>query len=329
MLQTIVQLLSKSITIIITALLSVSYLNCNSQDISADSIQIDPITCDYSKIDSIAINFPKTFKFKEIEELSHALTSNIETDHEKFRVLFRWVTENIQYSSGSRSTNPKKIAKKKKAVCGGYSSLLDALCLYAGIETVTISGNAKSLPEHIRDNPLRSRHAWNAVKLYDKWYLVDATWAAGGYDTKKHKFYKRYDNSWFLSKPEFFVLSHYPKEKKWQLLSTYYPRRKFKKTPGSWSDVLYSGAYYMQHGKGKLKNDLKIRITTETEIENCYLLFYSGIKAGNRYLLNYIKKEGGTYLISYDFKNENFDKKDKGACVVVINGEPVWNFWKL
>ena len=59
-------------------------------------------------------------------------------------------------------------------------------------------------------------HAWNAVKLDDRWYLIDTTWDAGGVDAEG--FHKRYGTSYFLTPPEVFLSKHYPDEDRWQLL---------------------------------------------------------------------------------------------------------------
>ena len=55
----------------------------------------------------------------------------------------------------------------------------------AGLECEKISGQAKGGgyypgcfdPDRLSRGP--GAHAWNAVKLGGKWYLSDATWAAG------------------------------------------------------------------------------------------------------------------------------------------------------
>ncbi len=54
----------------------------------AVSSQIDPTTFDYSRADSVAINFPQK-KYKSYTELVAPLTESFTTDHEKLRVLFR------------------------------------------------------------------------------------------------------------------------------------------------------------------------------------------------------------------------------------------------
>ena len=56
--------------------------------------------------------------------------------------------------------------KEGRAICGGYASMFNAICRYAGIECYEESGYASSgVP-----------HAWNKVKIGNEWYYVDPTW---------------------------------------------------------------------------------------------------------------------------------------------------------
>lgn len=159
---------------------------------------MDPTTFDYSKVDSIALNFPKK-KYKSYTELVALLIENLQTDHEKLRVLFRWITENISYNYGNRSSDADKVVKSKKAVCIGYSTLLKEMCKSAGIECEIIIGYSKTKISDIDKKLKKTDHAWNAFKLYNKWYLLDVTWATSYYDDKKRKSIKSYNELYYLT----------------------------------------------------------------------------------------------------------------------------------
>jgi transglutaminase/protease-like cytokinesis protein 3 len=292
-------------------------LNVQSQDI--DSASIDPTTFDYAKVDSIALNFSSA-NYKSIEDLSHALTVGLKTEHEKFRVLFRWVTDNIEYNLGSTDTEPKNIVKKRKAVCAGYSSLLKSLCDYSGIEIQIINGTAKSYPEDIGITLKKGNHSWNAVNLYGKWYLVDATWAAGYYDLKKRIFYKHYDETWFLSDPAYFALLHHPKENKWQLINPLYKKRIFRETPIFYPLFRKYNIKLVDHINGKIRNDLKIKFTSDTEIKDATIFFED---TDTTYNPSLIRLDNGKYEIKY-----KFTKSVKGSFYLLLNGKVVFGFWK-
>lgn len=129
-------------------------------------------------------------------QLVEALTVGKTTDEEKFEAIFAWVATNIkydykQYFSGqgaSSETDIMRILKKKRAICFQYAELMNFLCAKADIHSVTVTGYAKDRLFDINDTIYFDNHAWNAVKLNDKWHVYDVTWAAGGYEYRPTKF---------------------------------------------------------------------------------------------------------------------------------------------
>lgn len=268
---------------------------------------IDLKAFDYSKADSIALNFPKS-KHKSYVELVAPLVENLNTEHEKFRVLFRWITDNISYNYGNKTSDVDKVVKTQKAVCIGYSTLLKEMCNSAGIECETIVGYSKTATEDIGKKLKKSDHAWNAVKLYDKWYLVDITWATSGYDKKKRKFIKRLDERYFLTPPEIFVKNHLPEDKKWQLLEKPMKKTEFIKThlyyDGFFDNRIKSLEPHNGFVKIKLKDTLTIVLKAELEITSVFI----GLEQGNKetyYEPEIVKKEN-SYLIKQKFEKPGF-----------------------
>ncbi len=238
--------------------------------------QIDVRHFDYSKADSIALSFPKK-KYKSYTEFIIPLTQELHTDHEKFRVIFRWITDNIQYSYSNRTSDPDKIIKKGKCVCAGYASLLEAMCKSIGLECIKISGYSKTTMLDINRDYERSDHAWNGVKLYGNWYLVDATWAWGYKDSKTRKFKKHYDDTYFLTEPEFFYKNHLPEDKRDFLTEYTIKRKEFMKSPVYYSGLLSNGIKDIYPSKGeiklRLKDSLEIKIQSTEIIDNFIIQF--------------------------------------------------------
>lgn len=194
---------------------------------------------DYQKIDYSAIdNYVHTLKgkkFKTTGVLALQLTQPFEQEHEKLRALFIWITDNITYDweayfdPKKRETDPQKLLKSRKAICGGYASLLEAMCHTVGIQCQVISGYSRTEPKQIaaRLNKLVHGHAWNAVMLNKQWYLIDATWAAGA----MFESIRLYNEHYYLTPPEQFILNHLPEKDMWQLLSTPVTRQQFEQFP--------------------------------------------------------------------------------------------------
>jgi transglutaminase/protease-like cytokinesis protein 3 len=87
------------------------------------------------------------------------------------------------------------------------------MCSIAGIESVFINGHGRTY--NLTD--ARPNHAWNAVRLNDKWYLCDVTWASGWVDSDVQRFFKQYNDAYFLTELSLFICNHYPLEKRWSL----------------------------------------------------------------------------------------------------------------
>ncbi|MFL5754366.1 MAG: transglutaminase domain-containing protein [Bacteroidia bacterium] len=238
--------------------------------ISTFAQDIDIKKFDYRKADSIAVNFPKK-KYKNISEITKPLTEGLNTDHEKFRAIFRWITENIEYNKSAGSlAESDKIIRKNKAVCQGFSNLLKEMCESVNIPCNVVVGYTKTEPRDINRKLKKTDHAWNTVKLYDKEYLVDVTWATSKYNVFNRRFVKEFDEYYFLTPPEKFILDHFPKEKKYQLLEKLHKAKQFISAPIYYTDYFHLDVQSLSPAKGKfthkLKKPLLVKFTCGTEI---------------------------------------------------------------
>ncbi|MEM6316183.1 MAG: transglutaminase domain-containing protein [Bacteroidota bacterium] len=144
-------------------------------------------------------------------------------DSAKVVSIYQWLIENIRYDSKAYRDGNKRINRsnqdilnRKRAVCWGFSTLFHAMCEEVAISSVVISGYGKPNLDSLLD--LESpNHAWNAVRINSRWYLLDATWDSGNLATNsENELSKTY--SYFLAAPDRFVLSHLPNDPAWQLL---------------------------------------------------------------------------------------------------------------
>ncbi|XP_061700921.1 kyphoscoliosis peptidase [Syngnathoides biaculeatus] len=94
------------------------------------------------------------------------------------------------------------------------------MCRLVGIECQEVAGHSKGIGyrqgRSLRN--VKSDHLWNAVLLGGQWFLMDACWGAGRVDMEHESFVKRFDDFYFLTDPEEFIVSHFPDEERWQLL---------------------------------------------------------------------------------------------------------------
>lgn len=281
--------------------------------------QIDLKQFNYSRSDSIALNFPKN-KYKSYNEIAYHLTEKLNTEQEKFRAIFRWITNNINYSYSNKTSDPDKVIKKGKAVCSGYSALLKAMCNSVEIECEVITGFSKTVPSDINKPLKKTDHAWNSVKLNNKWYLVDATWA-WGYENEKKKFIKEYNEVYFLADNDIFNKKHYPDDKKWILSKKAIKKSDFKQSPIFYSNYGANQFELLTPKKGiikmKLNDSLKIEFSSTENIREV-LVEINPKKPPMQMQLKKTQINNGT--IKYVAATK-FDKPITTAMTIFVNGK--------
>lgn len=175
-----------------------------------------------------------------LDQLARELTSGLFSEREKVGAIFNWITGNISYKVSSRIGNTQawrrrlviededasiplkpldervaeSVLMRREAVCDGYARLFKTLCQYAGIRAEVVNGYARGSS----NRGFRSNHSWNAVLIDGRWYLVDATWAAGYVGYFGDTFVRSYDARYFLAPPEQFIQDHYPEDPYWTLI---------------------------------------------------------------------------------------------------------------
>mgnify|MGYP000684047895 CR=1 FL=1 len=159
-------------------------------------------------------------------ELTTFAEENIKDKEQLATFFYYWIGSNIKYDykslkekddgtitleEYSNRQDEFEVYKNRKGVCAGYAYLFKWFLDWVDIETVVIIGHIRDDRNHyveLSENDFR--HAWNAVKLNNKWLLVDSTWGTSNEESES-EFY-------FDIKPEFSIISHYPENSEWQLL---------------------------------------------------------------------------------------------------------------
>lgn len=164
------------------------------------------------------------------------------------RSVHDYVADRVEYDVESYRSGvypPQDAAttfRTRRSVCAGYAALFEAVGRAAGLTVETVVGRARGMVTA----GMGEGHAWNAVKLDQRWYLVDATWDAG--TVGADGFHKRYATWYFLTPPEVFLAKHFPDDDRWQLLAS--PR-----TPGEYLRMPVLNPEFFAHGLGMVSPD--------------------------------------------------------------------------
>lgn len=226
----------------------------------------------FTKIDNIVKLYPK---YTTPEQLAEKINKDFIDDVSKVRAAFRWLTYNIRYDL-EEYYQPKKVIEfrfsteqerleklqtikdkivreaflTKMGVCEEYAQSFKKIAGLLGIEAEVIKGYVRSTSNDIGRIPRTTNHAWNAVKLDNKWIILDATWAAG----------YLYNGRWIKDFNEYFfdvdkkkiAKTHYPDSRKWKLLLNHGSLENFYNQP------IYSHEL--------LKKDIEVVFPTEGSV---------------------------------------------------------------
>jgi hypothetical protein len=217
----------------------------------SDSPPLKPY--DYSAIDKKMADVPRSAE-KSVKALGEYVKKVAKNDREKARAISKWMLDNVAYDVDSLARGkqpaqaPAAVLKARATECLGHASLFEAIGKAAGLEVFTILGSGRSTtidPLFRRTTVLTpsgltyTPHAWNAVKIDKRWYVVDVT--AQNFRRKKGgRVELEAEPSWssFLVPPEWRICNYLPRDEKNQLLKTPVARADHERLP-----LLSEGAF--------------------------------------------------------------------------------------
>lgn len=210
------------------------------------------ISNEYNAVDERVRSYGSNYNNSTV--LAEQILKDFTAKKDRIRALYTWLCLNIRYDmvsfnngqteigfsySSKADFNRKmkainnsivnKTLRSKKAVCEGYAQTFKQVSEKLGIPCKLIGGYAKGDISDINNPPNAENHAWNAVKIDKKWYLIDATWGAGA--TNGRRWTAQFDDFYFFTNPNEFTLTHYPTEKEWLLTETNLTKKQFFSKP--------------------------------------------------------------------------------------------------
>lgn len=288
------------------------------------------IAQNYTHVDTVVDKYPTSFL--TIEDFAKRIEKDFTTDADKVRAAYYWIANHVQYDYESLRTGRNSypsikitdyknqedfkykyykqyashVLTYKKGVCAGYSQLLFYTCEYLDIEAKVISGNAYTSIDDVGKIPRDTNHAWNAVYFNDKWNLIDATWSTGNEEDKPN--HVDFTDVYFDIAPEKLILSHFPKDTKWQLLKVKKSKKDFYNQPNTFSKFLEVNAELDPKIKGIIRAKTNGFITLRfKQIDTTQKYYYAFVR--DQYSKPVaIEKDGDTYVAKIPFKGIKKDR---------------------
>ncbi len=102
---------------------------------------------------------------KAIKSAINSLELTGKTEYEKVKAIHDFIINNVSYDTTLSKTSAYDALINQTAVCEGYAMAAYRMFTEAGLEAKIITGLGNGAP-----------HAWNIVKVEEKWYNIDLTW---------------------------------------------------------------------------------------------------------------------------------------------------------
>jgi len=156
----------------------------------------------------------------------------------------------------------------------------------------------------------KTNHSWTAIKIQGHWWLFDFTWGAG-YTSYDKKFVWAYNEHYFMTDPEEFILDHFPKDDEWQLVENTYTMEEYEK----WAKF-YKHFFNLQFGMDNrnrngliLSDDGKIEVVLSTNMPvqiDSKIEFVDDGKASvlSNYSFKYVKENSAVFLARLPYAGE-------------------------
>ena len=259
-------------------------------------------TSDFTRIDKLVGQTPEEAE-ASLQALAHHLArASGPNELYRTRAIFRWIADNISYDTElfkaitgklttdkGPSANTKKeepettpakrnrpkvrnrtaeeVLEKRSAVCGGYANIFQRLAELMGLKTEYVTGYSKAFGYTPGEDVTRNRHAWNMVRINNRWYLLDPTWGSG-YIDDEGKFVRRLNEYYFLTPPKELILTHFPEDSKYQMMSRPVTLKQFKEFVYMHPRFFRLGLGLNSHKKGLIRaqSDVTVKINCDSRV---------------------------------------------------------------
>lgn len=211
----------------------------------------------YTEIDAVVRG--KWIKGNDATTIADELAYEYDSDEEKVRAIFVWITDNIEYSYDvylaqkddkserrikaktdeeyaellleQREEDLKTCLKKRGGVESDFSFLFMQMCKAVNIEAGEIEGYLRKSERRIGTMPRRPDHVWNWAIIDGEKQLFDVFLASGSFDKKEKLFTKEFDGGYFMPKPRVMVLDHYPADSTLLMIEPLISQQEFADQP--------------------------------------------------------------------------------------------------
>ncbi|XP_050408724.1 hillarin [Patella vulgata] len=199
-------------------------------------------------------------EYSAFTDLVKDLIVGCETDLEKARAIFRWITcKDLNKLDVCETVNPESPLGLLRGIKYGtetYHDLFKRLCSFAGLYCEVIQGYSKGAgyKPGLKMDGERFRNSWTAVSIDGSWCFVNSNWGArhvkgnnSADKENKNQFFYECDEFYFITNPEDHIYQHFPDDSRWQLLECPISLSEFISLPVVKSSFFNYGLKFTMH----------------------------------------------------------------------------------
>ncbi len=252
------------------------------------------------------------YVMKQVKAIVSSIIRPGMDDHEKVKAIHDYVVKHVSYDTSYKAYTAYEALANRSAVCQGYALLTYQLLKEAGIENHFVTGTGDG-----------QAHAWNIVKIENKWYHLDTTFDDPVPDEQGRVTYSYFNLSdEQMARNHVWNRSDYP-----QATTNYYDTLTNKITAGStkapaYEQILkdtklnYLGNEYIANNYNELKNKMQQRYSTKPKnIEILYKQSMNGALQDVKKAIGEIGFPQGANRVSY--KAEPYNAKEGYSLVTI------------
>jgi len=198
--------------------------------------------------------------------ITRAATAPCQDEICQIRGMYMWIVSNISCdctpaakpdrTNGSASYT----FQQRTGTSAGFAALMSEMCRMAGIHCEMADGLVKTRGGQIGNvDEQRDIGYWNIVRANGCWFVIDAYLGAGNCEGKS--FVREMSDAWFFTNRRLFSLSHYPQEKRMQLLDAPRSRSSFLTGPVMGETAATLGILPMPDQRGFIRGRADSTIT--------------------------------------------------------------------
>ncbi|MCI0764250.1 transglutaminase domain-containing protein [Bacillus sp. TL12] len=233
---------------------------------------------------------------KQVKSIINSTLKPGMDEHEKVKAIHDYVVKHVSYDTSYKAYTAYEALVNRSAVCQGYTLLTYQLLQEAGIQSHIVTGKGNG-----------QAHAWNLVKIENKWYHMDTTFDDPVPDKAGRVTYSYYNISdEQLGKDHEWDRSKYPKastnyyNELTDKIKTGTPKAVVYKKMLKDTNLIYLSSQYGAENYNEFKVKLQKQFTAKpTKVEMRYKQSMDGTMQDIKKVLNEISWPIGAKRVSY------------------------------